>query len=121
MGEQTQIDPFRALNRYDDRFEDWPSKEVFEPPRRTLANGWRKFHADRDCGSRNVYFRESTTHTPVSEKYEYDLVCRDCGYEIPETEVLFVGGQWYRDHGWETYGRPLEDLHLPADRVLALG
>jgi len=118
---QTTIDPFREMNRYDDRYKDWPSAAVFEPPRRTLGEYWRKWHADRDCGSDSVRLVERASHSPVSEKYHYKLYCYSCGYEIPETEVLFLGGEWYSNHGWKTAGEALDDLHLPEGRVLSLG
>lgn len=119
--QQTSIDPFHELNRYDERGEDWPSAEVFKEPRRTLGNRWAKFHAARDCGSRNVAFVENTTHRPTSEKYEFSLRCWQCGHEIDEDEVLFIGGDWFSEHGWMEYGRPLEDLWIPPERVLELG
>lgn len=118
---QTTIDPFREMNRYDDRHEDWPSEAVFEPPRRTLANGWMKFHATRDCGARKVAFVEHTSHRPTDEKWAYSLRCWECGHRIDESEVLFLGGNWYSQHGWRTYGRSLEKLHLPPERVCELG
>lgn len=118
---QASIQPFDDLNRYDGRDEEWPSDEVFAPPRRTMANYWVKFHADRDCGKRNVRFVEDNSHHTTSERYEYDLVCWGCGYEIPETEVLFIGGDWWHEHGCWAYGRPLDDLFMPPERVLELG
>jgi len=118
--EQTSIDPFHEMNRYEWRDEEWRSAAVFEAPRRTLHNYWKKFHAARDCGSDNVRFVEET-HRPAGDKYEYRLYCWSCGYEIPEDEVLFIGGDWYSKYGWKTFGRPLEDLHLPEERVLDLG
>ena len=121
MCEQTSIDPFRELNRYDDHDTDFRSSAVYDMPRRTASNGWRKYHADRDCGSRRVRYVESDASVYSSDKYDYDLFCWDCGYPIPESEVLFVGGDWYREHGWKHFGRPLEDLFLLPDRVLELG
>ena len=118
---QQKLDLYREMNRYDGRHAEWPSAAVFEPPRRTLANYWRKFHAARDCGAAKVSFLEETGHKPVSDKYEYRLFCWDCGHEIDEDEVLFIGGDWYSQHGWLTYGRPLDDLRLHRDRVLELG
>jgi|AntDeeMetagen134_2_1112570.scaffolds.fasta_scaffold01809_11 hypothetical protein len=120
--EQSTIDTHRELNRYDDRHEEWPSDAVFEPPCRTLNERWRKFHAARDCGSSNVYYREETTsRSAFDEKGTYRLVCRLCGHRVPEDEILFIGGEWYSQYGWQSYGRPIEDLQLPADRVLDLG
>jgi hypothetical protein len=119
--DQQKLDLYREMNRYDEREEDWPSSAVFEHPRRTLANKWRKFHAARDCGSSNVRFVEKTTSRPVSEKYEYGLRCSNCAYDVPEDEVLFVGGDWFSEHGWREYGRPVEDLRIPEARVLELG
>lgn len=118
---QTTLDPYREMNRYDDRHADYPSEAVYEPPRRTLANGWKKFHADRDCGRDTVRYVEHTSHRPVGERYEFKLYCSRCGYEIPEDEVLFIGGDWYSKHGWQSYGRSLEDLFIPPERVLGLG
>lgn len=121
MTEQKNIDTFREMNRYDERDEDWPSAAVFETPRRTLGNYWMKFHAARDCGARKVFLIENTNHRPTSEKYEYSLRCWQCGHRIDEDEVLFIGGDWYSEHGWREYGRPLEDLWLPQSRVVELG
>lgn len=121
MSKQKNIDPFREMNCYDERDEDWPSAEVFEASRRTLGNYWMKFHAARDCGARKVAFVENTNHRPVSEKYEYDLLCWECGHRIDEEEVLFIGGDWFSEHGWLEYGRPIEDLWLPPERILDLG
>jgi hypothetical protein len=118
---QTSIDPFREMNRYDDRHEDWPSDAVHEPPRRTLGEYWAKFHATRDCGARNVAFVENTTSRSLGPKWQYSLRCWDCGYRIEEDDILFIGGDWYSKHGWREYGKPLEDLHLPRERVLELG
>ena len=118
---QTVIEPFRELNNYHGRGKDYRSEEVFASPRRTLDNGWQKFHADRDCGSNNVRFIEETSHSSTGERWSYNIYCGDCGHKIPEDEILFVGGQWYRENGWQGYGRPIEDLHLPEHRVLSLG
>jgi hypothetical protein len=109
------------MNRYDERDEDWPSAAVFEPPRRTLGNYWVKFHATRDCGAQKVALVENTSHRPTSEKHEYSLRCWDCGHRIDETEVLFVGGDWFSQHGWQYFGRLVDDLWLPRKRVLELG
>lgn len=118
---QTSIQPFTELNRYDGRDADWPSDEVFTPPRRTLSNWWAKFHATRDCGRRNVRFVEQIGHTSTSEKYHYDLVCWTCGHKIDEDEVLFIGGDWWNEYGWQLYGRGIDSLWLPPERVLELG
>lgn len=119
--EQANIDTFAEMNRYDERHADWPSAEVFEEPRRTLHNYWAKFHAARDCGARNVAFVEDTNFRTTGDKYEFRLRCWNCGYRIDEDEVLFIGGEWYSQHGWQHYGRAVEDLNLPRDRVLKLG
>lgn len=121
MSKQTVIDTFRELNHYTGRQKDWPSDEVFTSPRRTMENGWKKFHAARDCGSDTVRFIEKTGTNVTAEKYAYNIHCSSCGYKIPEEEVLFIGGDWYREDGLFAYGRPLEDLHLPEHRVLSLG
>lgn len=118
---QTSIDPFREINRYDERDEDWPSAEVFEEPRRTLGNYWMKFHAARDCGARKVAYVENTNHRPTSEKYEYSLRCWQCGHRVDEDEVLFVGGEWFNQVGWLEYGNTIEDLWMPPERVVELG
>lgn len=118
---QQKLDTFRIMNRYPDRDADQWSESVFEPPRRTLHNGWRKFHAAQDCGSDSVVYVEQRSHRPIGDRYEYHLVCWSCGHEISEDEVLFVGGDWWRENGWRSYGRPLESLSLPTDRVLDLG
>jgi len=120
--EQSTIDTHRELNRYDERTADYRSSTVFEKPRRTLSNNWRKFHATRECGGDNVYYVENNrTQNYTSDKYAYDLRCGDCGHRVPEDEVLFIGGEWYREHGWLAYCGSLEALRLPADRVLELG
>lgn len=120
--EQMSIDPYREMNRYLDREGDFRSSAVFEPPRRTLGDGWQKFHAARDCGSHNVYFIEDTTTRNVtSDKYEYHLRCGSCGHRVDEDEVLFIGGEWFNRHGILHYGRGIENLRLSAERVLALG
>lgn len=119
--EQQALDLFRELNRYEGRSKEWPSSEVFEEPRRTLANRWQKFHADRDCGSSNLAFHEQIRRRPTGEKWAYQIYCRSCGYDVPEEEILFIGGEWWSEVGWRHYGRPLDDLRLPEDRVLELG
>lgn len=119
--EQTSIDPFQDLNRYDERDEDWPSSAVYEEPRRTFHNGWRKFHAARECGTDRVRYVEETRTQSSDDRYEYRLYCWDCGYEVPEDEVLFIGGEWFSQHGWKAFGQMLENLCLPQDRVLDLG
>lgn len=121
MTEQQKPDTFSEMNRYDERDEDWPSAEVFEEPRRTLGNNWAKFHAARDCGARNVAFVENTTHRPISETYEYSIRCWQCGHHVDEDEVLFIGGDWWHEHGCLEYGKTLEDLFIPPERVLELG
>lgn len=124
---QTSIQPFDEMNRYDDRHRSTEdghpiaSKTVYAPPRRTRANGWVKFHAARDCGEQHVRFVEHTNWYTTSERHEYKLYCFSCRHEIREDEVLFVGGDWWTEHGWRTYGRGLDDLHLPPERVLGLG
>jgi len=118
---QQIIDPFREMNRYDERDESWPSAAVFEPPRRTLGNNWMKFHATRDCGAQKVALIENTNHRPTNEKYEFCLRCWECGHRVDETEVLFVGGQWYSEHGWKEYGKAIENLWIPPERVVELG
>lgn len=121
MSDQTQIDPFRELNRYDDHDKDFRSRVVYEPPRRTLEHGWRKFHATRDCGRAKVNYVEQTTHRPGGEKWEFDLYCWECGHRVDEDEILFIGGQWYTENGWQTYGKGIERLYIPPARVLELG
>lgn len=119
---QTTIDPFREMNRYDERDEDYPSDTVYEPPRRTMGNGWAKFHAARDCGARNVAFVEDTNSRMVgSDRWDYDLRCWSCGHAVDEDEVLFIGGDWYNQHGILALAKSIDDLHLPEDRVLDLG
>ena len=118
---QTTIDPYREMNRYDERDEDWPSTAVFEPPRRTLSNYWKKFHAARDCGADRVALVEKVSHRSTGEKWAYDLRCWACGHRVDESEVLFIGGDWYSKHGGMIYGRALDDLWLPPGRVLELG
>lgn len=118
--EQSSIDPFREMNRYDDRHEDYPSDAVFEPPRRTMTNYWAKFHAVRDCGG-EVYLAEKTSYRSTGEKWAYELRCRSCGYGVDEDEVLFIGGEWYSTVGCLEHGRSLGDLWLPASRILELG
>jgi|GEM_PF-627156 len=119
--DQQVLDAFREMNRYDGRHEDWPSDAVYAEPRRTLANNWQKFHAARDCGQGKLHFVEQNGHRPVGETYEYAIRCWECGYEVPEDEILFIGGDWFSRHGWEHYGRALDSLWLPPERVLALG
>lgn len=119
--EQQKLDLFGEMNRYGHRHEDWPSDAVFDPPRRTLANYWRKWHAARDCGASSVRFVEQTTHRSTREKYAYDLRCWSCGHRVPEDEILFIGGDWFSQRGWEVARRSLDDLWLPEERVLELG
>lgn len=119
--EQAALDTYREMNRYDGRDEDWRSDAVYTEPRRTLANGWMKFHAVRDCGARKVYYVEETNSRPTSETYEYALRCWDCGHRVDEDDVLFIGGEWFDQHGWLAYGNTTDKLNLPADRVLDLG
>lgn len=116
------IDKYKAMIGYEDRNVDLRSSEVYEPPRRTISNRWVKFHADpkRDCGSRNVHFIE-TQRNAIGEKYEYDLYCANCRQRVNEENVLFIGGEWYADKGWEAYQRPVEDIHMPSERVVELG
>lgn len=121
MTEQTHIDPFREMNRYDGRNDEYRSAAVYEEPRRTLGNYWKKFHAARDCGAGNVSYIEQTTHNSAGDKHEYDLRCWECGHRVPEEEVLFVGGDWYSEHGWLEYGSMIDDLYLSPERVLELG
>ena len=124
---QTSIQPFDEMNRYDGRdrrTEDgYPinSDEVYAPPRRTVANGWAKFHAVRDCGEQNVRYVEHTSWHTTSERHEYRLYCFSCRYEVDESDVLFIGGDWWNENGWRTYGRPVDDLFIPPERVLDLG
>lgn len=109
------------MNRYDGRGEGWRSDAVYAPPRRTVANNWRKFHAVGDCGRGTVRYIEDTSTTMSSDRYSYELYCGRCGHGVDEDDVLFVGGQWWRDTGMSIYGRPLDDLWLPPERVLELG
>ena len=118
---QQSLVPFREMNHYDGLDDDWPSDEVYLSPKRTLANGWAKFHADRGCGRRKLHYVEMNGHRPTSDRYEYEIYCYNCGYRIPEEEILFIGGDWWSENGWMEYGRPLEDIFLPPDRVLELG
>lgn len=124
---QTSIQPFDEMNRYDgrDRATDdghpIASDEVYAPPRRTRGNGWVKFHANRDCGEQNVRFVEHTSWYTTSERHRYKLYCFSCRYEVRENEILFIGGDWWDEHGWRTYGRGLDDLFIPPERVLELG
>lgn len=124
---QTSIQPFDDMNRYEGRHDalddGFPiaSDEVYAPPRRTRANGWVKFHAHRDCGEQNVRFVEHTSWYTSSERHEYRLYCFSCRYKVDEHHVLFIGGDWWSEHGWRTYGRPLDDLYIPPERVLELG
>lgn len=119
--QQASIVPFHDLNRYDERHEDWRSDAVYGKPQRTLRNGWRKFHAARDCGAQNVSFVENSNHHTTTNRHEYDLRCWACGHRIDEDEVLFIGGKWYRETGWEAHGTTLDNLWLPKERILELG
>lgn len=118
---QASIQPFDDMNRYPGLDEEWPSDEVFERPRRTFANGWKKWHAARDCGEGKLHFVENNGHRPTSERYEYSIRCWNCGHKVPEEEILFIGGDWWNEYGWKDYGRMLEDLFIPSERVLELG
>lgn len=108
---------------YKNRHRDGRSDEVYKTPRRTINNGWKKFHADpsHECGSDRVVYIEPSRKSVPGEKYRYDLYCMSCGYKVDERDVLFIGGEWYKENGWQTYGRPVEDLHLQRDRVISLG
>lgn len=117
---QASVHPFRDMNRYKGRNKDWRSDEVFKPPRRTKTNDWVKYHATSDCGSRVCYI-EDTKSALCEDKYEYKLMCKSCGFEVDEDEVLFIGGQWWKDYGATEYGGTLEDLYLPEERVVGLG
>jgi hypothetical protein len=126
-GRQTSIQPFDDMNRYDGRHcrtdDGYPinSEAVYAPPRRTRANGWVKFHATHDCGKQNVRFIEHTSWYTSSERHEYRLYCGSCRHRVDEADVLFIGGDWYQEWGWRTYGRGLDDLFIPPERVLELG
>jgi len=121
MTEQAALDTFREMNNYDGRDEDWPSDAVFEEPRRTLFNGWTKFHAARDCGSSGVSYIEAHTVRPIGPKYEYKLYCRSCNHRVTEDEVLFIGGDWFNEHGILEFGQTIDELQISPDRVLDLG
>lgn len=118
---QRNLDLFRIQNRYEGSREDHQSKTVFAQPRRTLINGWLKFHADRQCGNNRLRYIEANSHKPAADRFEFKIHCAQCGYEVPEEEVLFIGGEWFREVGWKAIQKPLENLHLPEDRVLELG
>lgn len=121
MTNQSLIDPYREMNRYDHREEEWPSSTVYESPRRTAVNGWAKFHATRGCGKKNVIYVERRTPGLNDEKREYHLRCGSCGHTVDEDEVLFIGGEWYNATGMLKTGETIEDLWLPPERVLELG
>lgn len=120
-GEQASLDVYREMNRYADRHEDYPSAAVYEQPRRTLNEGWRKFHATSECGRGKVAYVEETSTRPVGDKYEYRLRCWQCGHRVDETDILFVGGEWYNREGILAYGRTIDSLFIPPERVLDLG
>lgn len=120
-GEQAKIDTYREMNRYDGSGADYPSDKVFAHPRRTLHNGWRKFHAANDCGRGKVAYVERTGTRPPGENYEHMLRCWECGHRVDEEDVLFIGGDWYSQHGWQEYGTPIESVYIPPKRVLDLG
>lgn len=119
--QQTNIDQYRVMNRYDERNQPWPSTTVYESPRRTTRNGWAKFHADRECGRKNVVYVEARSRGITTDKREYRLRCTSCGHFIDEDEVLFIGGKWYNTVGIRHYTRPVDQLMIPPERVLELG
>lgn len=118
--QQQKLDLYRVLNRYPNATDDFRSDAVYKPPLRTLTNWWQKYHARHDCGH-VVRYIESSTSVVHSDKYEFDLYCTRCKHRVDETDVLFIGGDWFEQHGWEFFERPLEDLRLPAHRVCELG
>lgn len=68
-----------------------------------------------------VRYLEYDSRSYTTESFAYDLYCMSCGHKVDESEVLFVGGEWYDRHGFEEFGRPVEDLFIPPERVLELG
>lgn len=119
-GRQKKIDTFAELNRYPNRDKQYPSTEVFTHPLRTTKNGWKKFHATNECG-REVYYMESPTNGSLGEKWEFQLYCHHCGHKVNESNVLFIGGDWWSENGWEYYEGMLGNLFLPEERIIDLG
>ena len=112
---------FSRMNRYEGRTSEFGSEVVFTPPRRTMANGWAKFHATRGCGDQSVRYTEVTDRSARWGRSEYELTCSSCQHAVDEDEVLFIGGDWFREKGASTYGRPIDRLQLSSEKVLELG
>lgn len=119
--EQSKIDLFSHQNRYNERDEDYPSSEVYEHPLRTFANGWKKWHASRDCGRSKIHYLEMNHSKPVGDRYEWILYCFECGHEIPEDEVLFIDYEWFNQFAIDVYDERFDELWLPQERVLEIG
>lgn len=114
----------RTYEREDGTVGEIPPEEVFMPPIRTRANGWKKWHAKRECGRETVRFVESDLPMHGTPRYDWKLYCFSCGYEINWDEVLYLSREWYSDRRYagERYDwRAFDDLHLTPEDVLDLG
>ncbi|QLG63060.1 hypothetical protein [Halorarum salinum] len=87
-------------------------------PQRRFQNGWKKFHAERDCGAQTVWYIENAwMHADP-----WTLYCCRCTSAVHEDEVLFVNDSWFNEFNEEHgYRGSFEDFTLSEDRVLELG
>lgn len=111
----------RTYTRDDGTEGEIPPDEVFLPPIRTKANGWRKWHASHDCGRNTVSYVESNTPQRTSERYDWKLYCFRCGRGVRWKDVLYISEEWYYDRLPAHNGPRFADLWLGEERVLDLG
>ena len=112
----------RTYERDDGSMGEIPPDEIFLPPIRTVANGWQKYHAKRDCGRGTVYYVENTS-TPqrTTDRYDWKLACGKCRHHVRWDEVLYISEEWFYSRN-EAFGyRMFDNLRLSEEQVLDLG
>lgn len=99
----------------------------FKEPKWTGSNGWKKWHAGRDCGHQTVYLIEdSLADTTTPDSMAWKLYCARCG-ALNWQEVLFIHESWYYELpdrsdrvSWEHLGM-FRNLWFPPEEVCKIG
>lgn len=109
-----------------DEDEYYEPREMYEEPMWHRMNGWKKWHAERDCGRETVYIIEDAlADSMTSQRFAWQLYCARCG-AVAWDEVLYLHRDWYSEQfhsdrlPWKML-KPFDNLWLHHERLLEVG
>lgn len=83
--------------KWSDDDEFFEPRLMYEEPMWHGKNGWKKWHAERECGAETVYLMEDplcSSNTP--DRFAWKLYCGRCG-AVRWDEVIYLNRKWYYD------------------------